>query len=217
MPQVDSSPEYSAKIYYGGLKNINYPYMLNKELSGKLSNVHKKAKNQVEKIKENNNISEIETFTGRTIKFILNEISNLTKNEMINDKNITENYLSEIIKSTFENYYFNSFNISNNLKSYELFRKNVADSFLESIKINIEIGNDDLISLYNDIFEDINNIKNILNSKNEEIIDDVGNAFNFSNFFNKCMTIKTKHLKGILSEISRIYKKIDYSNKKKSF
>ena len=117
--------------------------------------MHEKAKIQVknDKLKENNNFSENETFTGRTIKFILNEISNLTKNKMIDNKNITDIYLSEVIKSTFEHYYFNSFNIANNLNNYKLFRKNIVNSFLESIKINIEIGDDDLNILYNDIFE----------------------------------------------------------------
>ena len=36
--------EYCSQIYYGKLKNINYPINLSKKLSGRLSGVHKEAK-----------------------------------------------------------------------------------------------------------------------------------------------------------------------------
>ena len=217
LPQVDSTPEYSAKMFYGSLKNINYPYFLSKRLSEKLSNTHERAKNEVKisKIKGNNHFSENENFTGRTINFILNEITNLKKNKMINNENITIKYLSEIIKSTFEHYYFNCYNDENNKESYKLFQNKIFNSFLENINIKIETGDDDLSDLYKDIYDDINKIEKFFDNK-ENLDNEEKNNFNLSNFFNKCMTIKLNHLDKILDEIKNLTEIINEPTDKKS-
>ena len=133
---------------------------------------------------------------------------------MIYNENITEQYLCEILKSIFEHYYFNSFNVENNQENYKLFKKDIINSFLEKVKINFEIGEDYLPNLYNDIYEDIRKIRKCLNKKgNEE--DDDDNDFKLSNFYNKCMTIKVRHLSDILIDISQIILKINNSNKKR--
>ena len=216
LPQVDSTPEYSAKIYYGSLKNVNYSLKLCKEISGRLSNVHKYCKKRIndDKIEENKNFCEND-FTGRTIKFIADELTNLDKNKMKYNENITDIYLSNVIKSTFKHYYYNSFNISNNLDSYEKFKNSIINKFSEEPKFNIEIGDDDLGNLYKDIFDEIEKIKLILKLKyDDDEEEDEENNFNLSNFWNKCLTIKSKHLNGILYQIQNLIKKIYKSESK---
>ena len=59
LPQVDSTPEYSAKIYYGRFKNINFPLNLSEKISGGLSSTHQVAKDYVknDKLKDENYFS----------------------------------------------------------------------------------------------------------------------------------------------------------------
>ena len=71
--------EYCSQIYYGKLKNINYPINLSKKLSGRLSGVHKEAKEKSIRLQlDNKNLMKNEElFNGKTTKFISNEITNL--------------------------------------------------------------------------------------------------------------------------------------------
>ena len=215
LPQVDSTPEYSAKIYYGSFKNVNYPMGLSKEISGRLSNVHNISKNKMknDNLEESKNFSENQ-FTGRTIKFIANELTNLNKNQMKFNQNITDKYLSDVIKSTFEHYYFNSFNSSNNLEPFKIFKSSIIDNFCQKPKIKIEMGDDDLYKLYKDIFDEMEKIKLILSKINDFDEEDDEYIFHLSNFWNKCLTIKCKHLNAILMKINKLNAKINNSDKK---
>ena len=67
--------EYCSLIYYGKLKNIN----LSKKLSGRLSGVHKEAKEKSIRLQLGNKnlMKNEELFNGKTTKFISNEITNL--------------------------------------------------------------------------------------------------------------------------------------------
>ena len=125
LPQIDSTKEYCSKIYYGKFKNINYPAELSKELSGRLSNVHNKAKEDSLNNILKDNINNDGIFTGRTIKFISNELTNLEKNKMIYDENITIDYLNNIIHSNFEHYYYNSLDSKKDKNNFELFKNNI--------------------------------------------------------------------------------------------
>ena len=213
LPQVDSAPEYSAKMLYGNLKNVNYPNLLSKEISCRIANVHKVCK---EKIKDDkigdNNFSESQ-FTGRTIKFIANELTNLNKNKM--NQNISESYLSEVIKSTFNHYYYNSFNFSNNIRFYDDFKNITINKFCEKPKFFFETGEDNLYDLYKDILDEIAKIRLTLSRTNDDEEEDEENIFHLSHFWNKCLTIKCRHLNSILERIMILIKKINKSEFKK--
>ena len=200
LPQIDSTPEYCSKIYYGALKNINYPLKLSKELSGRLANVHGIAKTDsinFELISNNNIINNEGIFTGRTIKFISNEITNLDKNRMKYEENINIDYLNNIIHSTFEHYYYNCFDFSKNEEKIQTFKKDITEIFSKNPP-NFETEDDDLNVLYNDIYQDLEIISGEKNNNENK------NNFKLSNFLNKCLTIKLMHLKDILKSIKRI-------------
>ena len=94
-----------------------------KDLSGRLAKVNEVSKNNcITDYSENNNINNNGMFTGRTIKFISNEISDLNKNKMIDDENITQEYLNNVILSTFEHYYYNSFEGSKSIEDFQNFK-----------------------------------------------------------------------------------------------
>ena len=199
LPQIDSTLEYCSKIYYGKLKNINYPSELSKQISGRLSNVHKTAKD--DSLKDNLNNENIRTnepiFTGRTIKFISNEITNLDKNQMKLDENINGNYLIELIMSTLEHYYFNYFDSLKKGENLEQFKDGLISSF-KNKPPKIETEEDDLTVIYSDIYQDLELISNI-KQNNEDL-----HNFKLSNFLNKTLSIKYKHLKGVLEKMRRI-------------
>ena len=201
LPQIDSTSEYCSKIYFGKLKNINYPVDLSKQLSGRLSSVHKIAKEDSIKynLKDDNIDNDNLIFTGRTIKFISNELTNLDKNKMKYIENITPNYLNNIIHSTFEHYYFNSFV---NSKKEENFKK-IKDDFINSFAANppkFETEDDDLNIIYNDICQDLQFLSLYKENKNN------GENYNFklANFLNKCLIIKFRHLKDIIIKMKYI-------------
>ena len=212
LPQVDSTLKYSKSLYYGGLKNINYPQSLSDEISGRLSNVHKASKIQVKKDKEEDTYSSAnEIYTGRTIKFILNELTDIQKNKMKYINNINSNYLTNIIKSTFKHYYLNSIDMNDEIK-YNKFKNSIINSFEEKIKIKLETGFNDLEILYSDIYKDIKKIQKILkNENNKEEEEDENATFILSNFWNKFLTIKSKHLNKIIKDIEKINKKLEVS------
>ena len=199
LPQIDSTKEYCSKIYYGKFKNINYPAELSKELSGRLSNVHNKAKvdslNNILK----DNINNDGIFTGRTIKFISNELTNLEKNKMIYDENITIDYLNNIIHSTFEHYYYNSLDSKKDKNNFELFKNDINKSFLEKPP-KFETEDDDLNVIYNDIYQDLEFFSG---NTNDKINEEKNNSI-LSNFLNKILTIKLVHLEEMLKEIKKI-------------
>jgi len=215
LPQVDATLEYSAKLYYGGLKNINYPVSLSKDISSRLSNVHKTSKIQLKKVisEDYSNFSQKEIYTGRTIKFILNELSNIEKNKMKDINNINSHYLANIIKSTFKHYYYNSFD-TNDEANYNIFKSKIINSFEEKIKIKLETGDDDLENLYPDIYKEFKKIQRILKYENNKEEEDEEDIFILSYFWNNCLTIKSKHLKKIIEDIKKIYEKVEVSNDK---
>ena len=209
LPQIDSTLEYCSKIYYGKLKNINYPLNLSKELSGRLSNVHKIAKEDSNKGKLDSDIirNNDGIFTGRTIKFISNEITNLEKNKMKYEENINVNYLNNIIHSTFEHYYYNSFDSSKDEKYFKIFRDDIRSLFTKKPP-NFETEDDVLFVIYHDIYQDINIIKTFIeNKENEEKY-----KFSLSNFLYKTLSIKLMHLNEILNYINSIDLKVNINN-----
>ena len=212
LPQIDSTLEYCSKIYYGSFRNIKYPKNLSKELSGRLSNVHRFAKEDSKNFELINNKSmNIERiFTGRTIKFISNEITNLDKNRMSNKENININYLNNIIHSTFEHYYYNFYD-SKNRRDFETFKKNIEGTFSENPP---KLQNEDNIlnKLYFDIYQDLETIKKYSKKKRNEGEDN--NNFKLSSFLNKTLTIKFMHLGGILEDIKEIYLEKSIENPK---
>ena len=200
-------------MYYGGLKNVNYPDALSDEISSRLSNVHKASKIQVKIDKiEDNNSSINKIYTGRTIKFMLNELTDIQKNKMKYINNINSNYLANIIKSSFNHYYLNSIDINDEIK-YNIFKSNIINSFEEKIKIKLETGYEDLKILYSDIYKDIKKIQKILKNENDKE-EDENDTFILSNFWNKFLTIKSKHLNKIIEEIEIINKKLESTSNK---
>ena len=215
LPQVDSTLEYSANLYYGGLKNINYPFSLSKDISSRLSNVHKTSKIKLmkDKTEDYSNFSHSQIYTGRTIKFILNELTNIQKNKMKDINNINSKYLANIIKSTFKHYYYNSFD-TNDEANYNLFKNKIINSFEEKIEIKLETGDDDLENLYPDIYNEIKKIQKIPLYRSNKEEEDEEDIFILSYFWNDCLTIKSKHLKKIIEDIQKIYNRIENSYNK---
>ena len=214
LPQIDSTVEYCSKIYYGKLTNINYPEKLSKEISGRLSNTHQTAKVNAKKYnnEDKNMINKDEIFTGRTIKFISNEITDIEKNEMIYDHNITKEYLNNIIHSTLEHYYNNSFDYTLNEENFTEFKKSLIESYMKKPD-NFPTDDDDLNALYNDIYEDLNLILQL----KENILEEEKKEFSLSNFLNKTNSIKIKHLKTLLKRIKSINGEMKKNNKNKVF